>query len=423
MRRWGRELTVRLLRDRYDALARLRREHGGADWFPVRMLGRRAVVVRGEEGVRSFYDPTLVTRKGAIPAPLRLLLFGPGPVHGLNGSAHAERKQVFLDVIDPHAVGQLHELVRDRLDAARPEWAARDRVLLFDALVDVYGTAALEWAATGTTGEEASRISRELALIVDGFGLGGTSHARAALARVRAQRWAMRVIRDVREGRLAAPPTSPAGALAARRDLSVLVAATELLNLVRPTVAVAYFGAWAAHALTRRPDWRAFLADGSPRHLRAFELEIRRWYPFVPLLPGRVERDHDLAGLALRRRDWVVLDILGTNRDPGLWDRPEEFRPERFLDREPTAWDYVPHGGGDPARGHRCPGEPIAGSLLEVTIQHLARFDYDLAHRGRRVPASRIPALAPDRMTLNAPRPAAGTTAGSAGPSPRHRRT
>jgi hypothetical protein len=55
------EIGVTLLRHGYDALTRLRAAAGGADWFEARMLGRRALVVRGEEGVRTFYDARLVT--------------------------------------------------------------------------------------------------------------------------------------------------------------------------------------------------------------------------------------------------------------------------------------------------------------------------------------------------------------------------
>jgi hypothetical protein len=62
------------------------------------MLGRPVLIVRGEEGARVFYNPEHVTRRAA-PAPLRLLLFGPGAVHGLNGEPHSRRKQVFLGLI------------------------------------------------------------------------------------------------------------------------------------------------------------------------------------------------------------------------------------------------------------------------------------------------------------------------------------
>lgn len=397
------ELTLRLVRDRYPALARLRDAQGGADWFPVRMLGRKALVVRGEEGVRTFYDSALVVRRGAVPAPVRWVLFGPGAVHGLDGEEHRRRKKVILDVVDREAVERLCTEVARRLDDAVAQWIARQGpVTLYDELVEVYGEAVLDWAGTGTRGDVARAVSWDLATIVDGFGIGGTAYPRAVVARVRAQRWALRVVRQARRGALEAPEGSPVAVLAStpRTELPDVVAATELLNIVRPTVAVAYFGAYAAQALSTRPDWRPDLAVGSPQHLRAFEHEIRRWYPFTPLLTGRLRRGYRWDGVFVPRGGWLVLDVLGTNRDPASWDDPEAFRPERFLDLEPTAFDYVPHGGGDPAAGHRCPGEPLAVAILAATLQRLAQLEYDVPDAARQVPLRRIPSLPPDRMTL-----------------------
>ena len=400
--RLGEELTARLLADRYRALSRLRGEKGGADWFAVRMLGRPALVTKGEEGVRTFYDPELVTRRAAVPAPIRLVLFGPGAVHGLNGEAHQRRKRLFLDVVTARSVMALSSGLADRLDGAVGDWLERGTINLFDELVELYGAVVLEWAGTGVSGAQARAVSRDLAAIVDGFGVAGTAYPRAVLGRVRAQRWALGVIRDARRGQLHAPQGSAVAILAgaSREELPDIVAATELLNIVRPTVAVAYFGAYAAQALSEHRQWRAELAAGSPTHLRAFEHEIRRWYPFTPLLTGRLQKSYAWAGRTFRRRSWMVLDVMGTNRDPRLWEHADEFRPERFLAREPTAFDYVPHGGGDPAAGHRCPGEPIAIGVLETTLQRLAGLDYDLTPEGHEVPLGRIPSLPPDHVRL-----------------------
>jgi fatty-acid peroxygenase len=403
------ELTVRLLRDRYRAVGRMRAAAGAGDRFAARMLGRQAVVLRGEAGARTFYDPALVRRGGAMPAPVRLVLFGPGAVHGLDGEAHARRKQLLLEVVSADAVDRLTRLVGERLDEAVERWTDRGRVRLFDQLVELYGGAVLEWAGTGTTGARARAVSHDLARIVDGFGVGGTGYPRAVLARVRAQRWALQIVRDARSGARTAPAGSAVAVLAGvpRAELPDLAAATELLNVVRPTVAVAYFGAYAAQAVVQRPDWRPDLAAGSAAHLRAFEHELRRYYPFVPLLPGRLRRPWPWEGGRLPRRSWLVLDVLGTNRDPARWDEPEELRPERFLGREPTAYDFVPQGGGDPATGHRCPGEPIAIGLLERTLQRLAGLDYELSPEGREVPLDRVPSLPADRVELTGVRPAA----------------
>lgn len=400
--RLAEDLAVRLVRDRYEAVARLREMAGGADSFSVRVFGRRGLLVRGEEGVREFYHPALVTRRSAVPAPIRLVLFGAGAVHGLDGVAHRRRKALLLQMIDQQATERLTAEVAQRLDDEVMRWEQLGTVRLFDALVDVYGASALAWAGTSTRGPAAKSVVRELGAIVDGFGLGGTPYRRAVWARIRSQRWARDVIRDVRNGRRDPPADSPVAILAAtgRGQLSDRVAATELLNLVRPTVAVAYFGAYSAHAIIARPDWRAPLAAGSVRHLRAFEHEVRRWYPFTPLLTGRMKRNYRWGKRVYRRGDWMVLDVVGTNRDPRLWERPDQFLPERFLDREPTAFDYVPHGGGDAATGHRCPGEPLAVGILGATIERLATMDFTLAPHGWQVPLHRIPSRPGAGMTL-----------------------
>jgi fatty-acid peroxygenase len=394
------DLALRLLLDGYHALPRLREAAGGQDWFPARMLGRRALVVRGADGVRTFYDTDLVMRHRAIPAPVRLLLFGPGAVHGLDGDAHTRRKALFLEIVDRQAVEGLAAYVDERLDRAMADWPQRGSIRLFDELVEVYGGAVLDWAGIGVDGAEASAVSRELAAIVDGFGVRGTAYPRAWLARLRATRWARRLVREVRQGTTHAGDGTPLARLTSAEGLSDTVAAVELLNILRPTVAVAYFGAFAAHALDSRPDWKERLAGGSAADLRAFEHELRRWYPFTPLLTARLRREYSWRGLSFPRGSFVVLDVWGTNRDPSTWTEPDAFRPERFVDREPGPFAFVPQGGGDPALGHRCPGEPLAVGILIATVRRLADLDFDLAPESRTVPQRRVPSLPPHGMEI-----------------------
>jgi fatty-acid peroxygenase len=386
------EIGLGLWRHGYDALARLRDAAGGGDWFEARMMGRRALVVRGPEGVRTFYDPELVTRKGAIPAPLRLMLFGRGAVHGLNGRAHRERKQMYLEVVDRSSVGRLTEQVTRRLAEAMPSWDSRASVRLFEELVGVYGTSVIDWAGIEVDDPEARAVSKDLAALVDGFGIRGTGYVRGYGARFRVNRWARQQIRRARHD----PPDRPRTVLnriAANRALPDSVAAVELVNILRPTVAVAYFGAFSAHALELHPEWRERVAEGQPEVLRAFAHEVRRCYPFVPLLTGRLVSDYQWKDRRFRRRGFMVLDVIGTNEDPARWPRPTHFDPARFLGWEPDAYEYVPQGGGDPAQGHRCPGEPLAVGILEATARELARTDFTLAPESRKVPRRRIPSL------------------------------
>ena len=47
------------------------------------------------------------------------------------------------------------------------------------------------------------------------------------------------------------------------------------------------------------------------------------------------------------------------------WSDPDAFDPSRFVAVEPDRFAFMPHGGGDPAAGHRCAGERVTVELLK----------------------------------------------------------
>lgn len=168
-------------------------------------------------------------------------------------------------------------------------------------------------------------------------------------------------------------------------ELSPGKAAVELLNVLRPTVAVAWLGTFAVLALDQHPEWR----DRMPGSAEAFAHEVRRFYPFVPALTGIAARPFDHHGRRHARGTRLVLDVPGTNCDPALWAEPDQFRPERFEGWQPDAWSFVPQGGGYVDAGHRCPGEPATVALLAGTLRVLAGVGFEIRETGYDV--ARIP--------------------------------
>ncbi|MFL6178784.1 MAG: cytochrome P450 [Actinomycetes bacterium] len=411
--RFDDELSVRLLRDRYLALDRLRHDKNSSSWVTAHLFGRPALVVKGAEGVRTFYDEELITRKRAVPAAVRLVLFGPGTVHRLEGDEHRQRKSLMVELSTGTDINALSELVSLGLAEAIDRWTMRGSVDLFQGLVAVYGRAVVDWVGAPTIGDEAEAVARECAAILEGFGIGGGPYPRAVLGRVYVQRWALHVIRATRKGRWAPPKGSVVDVLASQpvARLSDMSAATELVNIVRPTIAIAYFAVFGAHALGSfaDPQMRQTMATGDERMLRAFEHEVRRWYPFAPLLAGRLRRTYSIDDVTLRPGSWMVLDIRGTNRDEDTWKGADEFWPQRFLDRAPTAYDFVPQGGGELLTGHRCPGEPITMGVMQTTLQQLATLDYEIAPESRDIPLTRIPSRPVHGLRLNGVRRVATT--------------
>lgn len=389
------DLAWRLLTHGYRAIDADRAARGGAGTYPTRLLGRRAVVVSGEQGAELFYDESRMERAGAVPPPLAWLLFGRGAVHGLDGEHHRDRKQLFLDVIDDEAATDVAETAADNLHAALGLRPAAD-VPLFSTLVECYGDAVLRWTGVPVDRAESRSLSHRYAAIVDGFGFSGSAYARGWHQRTWLDRWARGVVRAVRAGDVTPRRGTPLDALAAG-DLDDRVAAVELGNLIRPTIAVAWLGVFAVAAVatcttdTQRlelaaasaphrgapPAGGSHRATTSPDVVWSFAEEVRRTTPFVPALAARATATTGLDGVRIHRGDRVVLDVLGINHDPRTFEDPGSFVPDRFVGHRPSPFALVPQGGGFPT-GHRCPGESIALRLLAATTQVFAGAQFEL---------------------------------------------
>jgi hypothetical protein len=89
------------------------------------------------------------------------------------------------------------------------------------------------------------------------------------------------------------PEESAAHVIAWHRDLDgrlldTSVASVELINLLRPIVAVAWYVTFAALVLHEYSETRQRVVDGDPGAAERFVQEVRRFYPFFPFVGGRV---------------------------------------------------------------------------------------------------------------------------------------
>lgn len=397
------DLALRLLKHGYDAVAADRAAHGvppESGTHATRLAGHRAVVVRSEPGVRFFYDESAAERKGVVPPPLGWLLFGRGALHGLDGEAHRDRKRTMVDVLSADGLSPLVSRVADELHATTASWAGRE-VGVFPALVSAYGRGVLDWAGLGLDDAEADRVAHRLSLQVDGFGFAGPAYVRGWASRLWWDRHATRLAADLRAGRTGTDPDAPAARLVRGIDADDRTAGVELGNILRPTIAVSWLGTFAALRLAEQPLWRERLADPGEEMARmAFAQEVRRTTPFAPVLAARATRPATLDGVRVRRGDRLVLDIMGIDHDPARWEDPLAFRPERFLERMPGAYDMVPQGGGHPA-GHRCPGESLTLRILEATLRVLATVPYDVVDAA--VDRTRMPTTPRDGLRIRVP--------------------
>jgi fatty-acid peroxygenase len=360
----------------------------------ARLMGQLVTGLCGPEAARFFYDERNVRRSGAIPGMVQNTLFGHGAVHTLDGDALRARKSLFLSVFRPPHVAELVARTGPGWSEMARGWVGRD-VVLFDEAAHVLANGVAGWA--GVPPERTAGLAGDCVAMVDGFATLGPRHWRARAARKRQEHRLGELVTAVRDGTVPVPAESAVAAVAAHRDpdgqlLDPHTAAVELLNVIRPTVAVAWFVAFAAHALHRWPAHRTRLARGDEAFALAFVHEIRRFYPFAPFIGGRATRDVAFAGHDIPAGSLVLLDLYGQNHDAALWPDPYRFDPERFLGRHPGPYELVPQGAGDTATGHRCPGEGTTVALLTDLSRRLARLEYTLPPQDLTISLARVPA-------------------------------
>lgn len=115
------------------------------------------------------------------------------------------------------------------------------------------------------------------------------------------------------------------------------------------------------------------------QYLKAVMKETLRLHPPLPLLVPR-ESTHDvqLLGYDIAARTRVVINAWAIGRDPLIWQDPDEFLPERFLNTRVDfkgQFQFIPFGAG--RRG--CPGAAFALGVVELVLANLVlQFEFEL---------------------------------------------
>jgi cytochrome P450 len=89
--------------------------------------------------------------------------------------------------------------------------------------------------------------------------------------------------------------------------------------------------------------------------------------------------DCTVGGFHVRRGTMILVNPWVIHRDPRMWEAPEEFRPERFLDAGMVTAPILSFGLGR----RRCPGDVLALRLVRLALAALVQcFDWDVRECG-----------------------------------------
>ncbi len=134
---------------------------------------------------------------------------------------------------------------------------------------------------------------------------------------------------------------------------------------------------WTWERLVRNPEAHEALTaavrggDGeeAERRVEATIVEAMRSRPVIPMIGRRVAVPWRLGEYGVPAGTPVSMSILLVHHREDLYPEPFAFRPERWLDRKPGTYEWIPFGGGI----RRCLGAALAMAEQRVVLATMAR--------------------------------------------------
>ncbi len=393
-----------MLRQQFVALDRWQRELGGVIEIP---LGLGSFVLLTESGVASemLVDKARNFVRGGPAWDSLSTVFGNGLI-GSEGELWRERRRMVQPHLHQDAVRRLIASMSTAVDEVCELWTARatnQPVDVEQAIAQITMAVILRVLfGSGMTDDEYQRAAISLRDAISSIAVGwltyklprwlpipGRARFRRAIADIdrmvfelAEQRRASKRFSDDILGMLVEHAEQGALDRKGLRDemVSLFVAGYET------TANTLGFAVWE---LAKRPELHASLREQADdllgntsdidistiaklTHAEQVFRESLRMYPGALWLPRIALADDTLGGLPIRAGTTVVASLYNIHRDPKIWDRPEQFRPERHASPTAELRAWMPFGLGQ----HMCVGQRLAMAEGPLILARIAqRFE------------------------------------------------
>ncbi len=121
--------------------------------------------------------------------------------------------------------------------------------------------------------------------------------------------------------------------------------------------------------------------------------------------PRLVKQPFEVGGITYEPGVVLIAGAYLVHHDPAIYPDPYAFKPERFLERKPGTYTFLPFGGGR----RRCLGASFAMLESRIVLREAARRFTVTAAGPRTAPARRMITITPGdgaRVVLHARRKA-----------------
>ncbi|MBM6615815.1 cytochrome P450 [Desemzia sp. RIT804] len=371
----GLDHSLSVLKEGYPYFLK-RREEMDTDVFETTVLGQKTYCLGGEAGAELFYDTSRFKRSNAMPKPVQKVLTGEHGIQSLDGEEHEDRKKMFMSLMSPAELERLTDLLEKHWLQSAEKWEAMEQVILYEEVKEILCRTACEWAGVPLLEEEIEEVTQGLANLFEKTASISPAYLQGARSRKKLEKWIEKLVQQVRNRELSPEENTALYVFSWHRDnkgklMEEDVAAVEILNIIRPIVAIAIYIAFTAQAVIQYPAEAKKLTTQKPKQYQYFVQEVRRFYPFFPFQAALTKKDFSWNGYEFKKDTLTILDIYGTNHDSKIWEDPDQFSPDRFSDWKESPFSFIPQGGGNHLGGHRCAGEWITIKVMKVCLDYL----------------------------------------------------
>jgi cytochrome P450 len=367
----------------------------------IRVQGQDHILVLTPEGAQQVFaaDPARYEpyfKKGFTGVA------GPASLWVLGGEAHRHERQLFAPAVrashfSRHGIA-IREIARSHLDKWQPGQTVRafDTALAISRDVIMRLVFGVQEAGLLAEGRERldvlRRASNPLPIFVTRLQRSWfPPWRRYAAAKANFSDWVKRLLAASRT-RGAEAEDVVSTMLAARhedgspmRDEEICDELNTILQGGHQTVAGGL--AWALYEVGRHPDvlvkLRAEL-DGAGLepdpsllvklpYLGAVCDEAIRLHSVLAECPRQLSEPLDLLGYSIPAGFALIISIAAIHHDPALYPDPDDFVPERFLERSYSPSEFLPFGGAH----RRCLGAALAEYEMRIALAEAAqRWDF-----------------------------------------------
>jgi cytochrome P450 len=378
--------TLAMVTRQRPFLERARRRHGAA--YTVRVLGLgNIVIVSAPELIKQVFRADPKTLHAGTQSPLRAVL-GPNSLLGIDEEQHMQQRKLLLPPFKGQRMKHYEDLIAEIATAEIDPWpegaeietvGPMQRITLQAILRAVFGAEgaqlhALErlippWTALGSRLASVEWLQHDLGR--------WSPWGRFLRLRSRIDEILDELIAIARaDPQLETRPDVLALLVQARHEDGSAMSNAEIRDELVTMLAAGHETtattlAWAIERLTRHPDILRRLVDevdaGGTTFRDATIREVQRMRPVISFAGRSVRQPFELDGYRLPIGTRILLAACLTHYDPHLFPHPDRFDPDRFLEKLPDTYAWIPFGGGV----RRCIGATFAHMEIDIVIRTL----------------------------------------------------